>query len=195
MSGFFCIKRNKKVDYKRRLSRLVINKVKCPWVWCGKNVLYISHETESTKLSAWAQQRHEAFHSGLPHPLLLWDLLHLAKLLHFSVPIPILFLCIIFRDVPFWQESSDLSILNILYQHLQSKNINILHQKPISAEPHWVQGWISPQQIWCCSIWLQWEPVFQFTDWTGCCFVSDINLSVTIESIGSPRHSHALGAL
>lgn len=149
----------------------------------------------SKKRSARAQQRHEAFHSSPPHSLLLWDLLHLAKLLHFSVPFPILSLCIIFRDIPFWQESSHLMILNIIYWHLHSNNINILHPKPISAEPHCVQGWISPQQIWCCSIWLQWEPVFQFTDWTGCCFVSDIKLSVTTESIGSPRNSRALGAL
>lgn len=75
-----------------------------------------------------------------------------------------------------------------------SKNINILHQKPISAEPHCVQGWKSPQQIWCRSIWLHWQPVFQFTDWAGCCYVLDINLSVTTESIGSPWNSPAFVA-
>lgn len=91
---------------------------------------------------ARAHERHEAFHSSLPHPLQLWDLLHLAN---YSISEDIFLFCssvppIIFRDVPFWQESSDLMILNIIHQHLQSKNTNIFHQKPILAEPHYIQA-------------------------------------------------------
>lgn len=136
----------------------------------------------------------ETFHSSLPHLLLLlWDLLHLTNQLHFTVNFPSsFFLCAPFKGCGFL--AKNIQMYNNNKYHLHSKNINILHQRPTSPEPHCAQGWVSPQQIQCRSVWLHWEPVFHFTGWTGWCYISDISLSVTTESIGSPWNSTALGA-
>lgn len=87
------------------------------------------------------------------------------------------------RDVPFWQR---------IFRCIIITNI-IFTLRPTSPEPNCAQGWVSPQQIQCRSVWLHWEPVFHFTGWTGWCYISDISLSVTTESIGSPWNSIALG--
>ena len=81
-------------------------------------------------------------------------------------------------------------IPNIIFQHLQSKNINTLHQKAHISWTPLCTGMCKPTSdlMWFHVTALT-ASVSVFTDWTGCCFVADINLSLTTESICTP-HPH-----
>ena len=170
---FFGINRSNKVDYERRLSGLLITEVKCSSLWCRK---YSKNVMRLTAVCLF----------------LLLCRFQIYYIYRLDVHIPILPLRVVVREAALGKNPPILMIPNIIFQHLQSKNINTLHQKAHISWTPLCTGTCKPTSdlMWFHVTALA-ATVSVFTDWTGCCFVADINLSVTTESIClPPLHPH-----
>lgn len=153
------------MDYKRRLSRLVINKVIFSCIRCII-ILYISQEPEMTakKPGAQVQKRH------VNNPLVLWSVLHSPKN-ESECLVTFISSGFMFQEVSFLPRI--LRFNDTEWQRLQLKNINFLHHKLEFGEPCREEGRASPPMIWCGSVrlhggtgvsvyWLTWRlPAFR----------------------------------